>query len=122
MNSVKTISFAQSHNASFLSFLSKFFASEGAEYVRDPLPYSGPNPDSEGEETSIVNMDIAAEDWQSFLPEVPGELIYNILYGQKYSEGKKKILTFKGLSNGLETQLVFRKNGKSWRLVKVNAY
>lgn len=122
MNAIKTISFDQSHNASFLAFLSKFFASDGIEYVRDPLPYSGPNPDSEGEETSIVNTEIAPEDWQGFLPEVPGDVIYNILYGQKYSEGKKKILTFKGLSNGLETQLVFRKKGDMWRLVKLNAY
>lgn len=122
MNSIRHISFSQSQNASFLKFLSTFFEGEGAANVKDPLPYSGPDPEGEGEETSLVNTTIPAEDWKGYLPEVPGDVIYNILYGQEYKAGKKKILTFKGLSNGLETQLVFRKAGKSWQLVKMNAY
>lgn len=122
MNAIKTISFAQNQNASFLSFLSKFFQTDGEGLVKDPLPYSGPDPEGDGEETTTVNADIEPEMWSSFLPEVPGDLIYNILYGQQYKAGKRKILTFKGLSNGLETQLVFQKNGKSWQLAKVNAY
>lgn len=122
MNGIKNIDFSQSQNASFLTFLSKFFQSGGAGCVKSPLPYSGPDPNGEGEETSTVNTKIDASEWSNFIPEIPHGEIYNILYGQKYTAGKKKILSFKGLSNGLETQLVFQKNGKSWTLVKMNAY
>ena len=65
---------------------------------------------------------IPAEEWSTFLPEVPGGMIYNILYGQKYSETNRKILTFRGLSNGVETQLIFKLHGQKWRLEKINAY
>lgn len=122
MCAIKTISFEQSQNAPFLTFLSTFFTTDGEGLVRNPLPYSGPDPEGEGEETATVNTQIEPEQWSSFLPEIPGDLIYNILYGQHYAASKQKILTFKGLSNGLETQLVFHKNGKSWELAKVNAY
>ncbi len=49
-------------------------------------------------------------------------MIYNILYGQKYSASNRRIITFRGLSNGAETQLIFKQNGKDWRLEKVVAY
>lgn len=120
MCAIKRISFSQSVNASFLKFLSRFFESDGNGYIKDPLPYSGPDPN--GEETSIVNTSIPANEWKTFLPEIPGDEIYNILYGQKYKEGTRKILSFKGLSNGLETQLVFKKKKGNWQLVKLNAY
>lgn len=122
MNAIKTIRFAQSQNASFLTFLAKFLQTDGEGMVKNPLPYSGPDPEGDGEETTTVNTNIEPSLWSTFIPEVPGDLIYNILYGQEYKAGKRKILTFKGLSNGLETQFVFQKNGKSWMLVKVNAY
>lgn len=122
MSAIKTISFGQSSNASFLAFLSRFFRTDGEGLVANPLPYSGPDPEGEGEETATVDTKIEPEMWNTFLPEVPGDQIYNILYGQQYKSGKKKILTFKGLSNGLETRLVFQKQGKSWQLAKVDAY
>ena len=40
----------------------------------------------------------------------------------KYGESKKKIPVFRGLSNGIETQLEFRKRGKNWRLERIIAY
>jgi len=42
------------------------------------------------------------------------ELLLNVL--------KYKILSFKGLSNGLETQLIFKRRGGKWRLEKLNAF
>ena len=120
LSAIHNIGFSDSPNASFLKFLPKFFASQGAGKVKDPLPYSGPDPN--GEDTKIINMKIAASEWSGFLPEIPNIVMYNILYGQKYKDGNRKILSFKGLSNGLETQLIFKRRGGKWRLEKLNAF
>lgn len=120
LNQIRNITYDKSYNASFFAFLSRFFANGGKGYVKNPLAYTGPDPN--GEETTTVNTTIPAEEWSSFLPEVPGDMIYNILYGQKYSESDRKILTFRGLANGVETQLIFKHHGKDWRLEKIVAY
>ena len=120
LSAIHNIGFSDSPNASFLKFLPKFFASQGAGKVKDPLPYSGPDPN--GEDTKIINMKIAASEWSGFLPEIPSNVMYNILYGQNYKDGNRKILSFKGLSNGLETQLIFKRRGGKWRLEKLNAF
>lgn len=120
LNQIRTISFKDSYNADFLDFLHRFFISGGKGYVKSTLAYTGPDPN--GEETATVNTTIPAEEWASFLPEIPHDMIYNILYGQKYTKTDHKIVTFRGLSNGAETQLVFKAHGKSWRLEKIIAY
>ena len=120
MNKIRNISFEDSKNASFLNFLQKFFSADGAGMIKDPLPYHGADPN--GEETNIISTTIPASDWSTYLPAVPGDVIYNIIYGQKYGEGNFKILDFKGLSNGLETQLIFKRHKGNWKLVKINAY
>ena len=120
MNKINNIGFAQKYNASFLEFLSKFLANNGRGSIKDPLPYVGIDPS--GETTNKVNTTIPASEWSTYLPEVPKNNIYNILYGQKYGESKKKILVFRGLSNGIETQLEFKNRGKSWRLERIIAY
>ena len=117
---MNNIGFAQKYNASFLEFLSKFLANNGRGNIKDPLPYVGIDPS--GETTNKVNTTIPASEWSTYLPEVPKNNIYNILYGQKYGESKKKILVFRGLSNGIETQLEFKNRGKSWRLERIIAY
>lgn len=120
MKSIRNMSFKDHANASFLTFLNSFFANNGSGAVDEPLRYSGPDPN--GEETSNINTTIPAEEWSTFLPELPQGLIYNIRYGQQYSKNSQKILTFRGLSNGIETQLVFKQRGGKWRMVKINAF
>ena len=120
MEAIKQTSFKDNVNASFLHFLRRFFSVEGAGMIKDPLPYSGPAPN--GEETSHIETTIPAEEWSTFLPTVPKDLIYNILYGQKYGKGNRKILVFRGLSNGIETRLIFKNRHGKWRLEKIKAY
>lgn len=120
MNKIMNLSFEKKKNTSFLNFLKKFFANDGRGSIKNPLPYSGLDPEGEG--TNKVNTTIPASEWSTYLPEVPKNYIYNILYGQKYGEGKKKILVFRGLSNGVETQLEFKQKGNDWRLEKIIAY
>ena len=119
---IDNISYANTGNASFLTFLDKFLSDESSQQqsIENQLPYYGPDPQGE-EENKCVNTEIAASEWRDFLPELPTEVLYNIDYGQTNASSNQKILMFKGIANGLETQLVFKKNGKDWRLVKLNA-
>ena len=48
MERINQISFKDNVNASFLNFLQKFFAANGAGMIRNPLPYSGPDPGQGG--------------------------------------------------------------------------
>ncbi|WP_311560900.1 DUF4348 domain-containing protein [Prevotella bivia] len=120
MSQIRELNFKESYNADFLNFVKVFFKKNGEGMVKNPLPYKGSDPN--GEETNIINTTIPAEEWSTFLPEIPNNVIFNILYGQKYKPGKEKILTFRGLANGLETELIFQNNGKKWQLVKIVAF
>ena len=122
LSEIDNISYAKTGNASFLTFLDKFLSDEGSQQhsIENPLPYYGPDPEG-GEENKCVNAEIAASEWRDFLPELPSDVLYNIDYGQTNASSNQKILMFKGIANGLETQLVFKKNGHDWRLVKLNA-
>lgn len=115
----KTVGLDGSANASFLSFLQDFFANpQETRHVENPLPYYGPDP--EEEDSKYIHTNIPAESWAEYIPEVPNQQMYNILYGQQNGSGNDKILLFKGIANGLETQLKFRNAGGEWKLVGIS--
>ena len=118
MTRVVNETLAQSKNASFLNFYSKFVADTAFQVrsINDPLDFTGPNPD---DDFSTMSGILAPEQWLSFAPELPGATIYNILYGQKYSESNQKIFVIRGIANGLETELTFRRKGGHWKLMKL---
>lgn len=109
---------AKSKNASFLQFYSRFVADTAFQIrsINDPLDFTGPNPD---DDFSTMSGILAPEQWPSFAPELPHSVIYNILYGQKYSESNQKIFVIRGIANGLETDLTFRRKGGRWKLTKL---
>ena len=39
--------------------------------------------------------------------------------GQKYTEGTQKIFVMRGIANGMEMQLTFKKIGGKWKLTKL---
>lgn len=86
--------------------------------MNSPLKYYGPDPEDDG--GKFVNIQIPAESWSEYLPEIPNECIYNILYGQQNDKSSEKIFLFKGIANGLETQLKFRNMGGEWKLVSIS--
>ena len=118
MTSVVNTSMHNSQNASFLAFYHKFVNDTTFQVasINDPLQFTGPNPDDD-----FGSMDgiLAPEQWLSFAPELPHSTIYNILYGQKYSESNQKIFVIRGIANGLETELTFRRKGRHWKLMKL---
>lgn len=121
LTEVRNVDIEESANASFLTFLQRFFTEPEfqTESVSEPLSYHGPDPEGE-DDAEYVDVSIPAASWSDYLPEMPDSIIYNILYGQKYAGGDERIFMFKGISNGLETELVFRRSDDGWKLVKIN--
>lgn len=111
-------SISDSKNASFLNFYQRFSTDTAFQNrsINNPLTFTGPDPDNDfGNQTGVIDP----WQWPTFAPQLPTGLIYNILYGQKYTESNQKIFVIRGIANGFETQLVFRKKKGHWKLVKL---
>ena len=106
-------------NASFLKFYGKFATDSTfqAEHLHNPVKFIGPDPD---DDFSTMTGDIEPETWPAFAPKLPSSMIYNIIYGQKYNESNQKIFVIRGIANGLETELTFKRIGGKWMLTKLN--
>ncbi|CDD20359.1 putative lipoprotein [Prevotella sp. CAG:732] len=106
-------------NASFLKFYGKFATDSTfqAEHLHNPVKFVGPDPD---DDFSTMTGDIEPETWPAFAPKLPSSMIYNIIYGQKYNKSNQKIFVIRGIANGLETELTFKRIGGKWMLTKLN--
>lgn len=89
LTSVHTNDMVQNTNASFLAFYQKFASDPSfqIESLNNPVMFTGPDPD---DDFSTMTGEIAPETWPAFAPELPSDFIYNIMYGQKYTEGNQK--------------------------------
>lgn len=116
---VNTGAMYQNNNASFLNFYQKFATDSAyqARHLDNPIHFSGPDPD---DDFSTMTGDIAPETWPAFAPELPSGFIYNIMYGQKYTQSNQKIFVMRGIANGMEMELTFRRHGKEWKLTKLS--
>ena len=106
-------------NASFLKFYGKFATDSAfqAEHLHNPVKFVGPDPD---DDFSTMSGDIEPETWPAFAPQLPHGMIYNIIYGQKYAESNQKIFVIRGIANGMETILTFKRVHGEWMLTKLN--
>ena len=106
-------------NASFLRFY-KVFASDSTfqiEHIHDPVKFIGPDPDND---FSTMTGEIIPEQWPAFAPKFPQGMIYNIIYGQKYTESNQKVFVIRGIANGLEQEFTFRRIRGRWMLMKMS--
>lgn len=106
-------------NASFLKFYGRFATDSAfqAEHLHNPVKFVGPDPD---DDFSTMSGDIEPETWPAFAPQLPHGMIYNIIYGQKYAESNQKIFVIRGIANGMETILTFKRIHGKWMLIKLN--
>lgn len=106
-------------NASFLAFYQKFATDFDfqIESLNNPVMFTGPDPD---DDFSTMTGEIAPETWPAFAPELPSGFIYNIMYGQKYVEGNQKIFVMRGIANGMEMELTFRRIDGTWKLMSLS--
>ena len=119
LTSVHTNDMVQNTNASFLAFYQKFASDPSfqIESLNNPVMFTGPDPD---DVFSTMTGEIAPETWPAFAPELPSDFIYNIMYGQKYTEGNQKIFVMRGIANGMEMQLTFKRMDGKWKLTSLS--
>ena len=108
----------ENKNASFLKFYDKFATDTAFQnrHVNDPVVFTGPDPD---DDFSTMTGTIEPWQWPSFAPELPHGFIYNIIYGQKYTESTQKIFVLRGIANGFETEKKKKKKNGQWKLIKL---
>lgn len=119
LTSINYLPIHATHNASFLKFYDKF-ATDSAfqiEHLNNPVKFSGPDPD---DDFGTMTGEIDPETWPAFAPQLPHGMIYNIIYGQNHTESNRKIFIIRGIANGLETELIFRREHGEWKLMKLN--
>lgn len=119
LTSIRTNDMVHNTNASFLVFYQKFASDPEfqLESLNNPVMFTGPDPD---DDFSTMTGEIAPETWPAFAPELPSGFIYNIMYGQKYREGNQKIFVMRGIANGMEMQLTFKRIDGEWKLTSLS--
>ena len=108
----------QNVNASFLKFYQKF-ASDSAFQVKslnETVQFVVPDPD---DDFNMMEGVITADTWEAFAPTLPAKSIYNVIYGKPQEEGNNKIFLLRGVANGLELELRFKRAGDKWLLMKM---
>lgn len=108
-----------STNASFLTFYQRFATDSAYQiaHVSDLVQFTGPDPD---DDFSTMEGVLTPETWPAFAPELPTHTLYNVIYGTPRHGGNTKILLFRGISNGLEMRLTFRRQGGKWLLTSLS--
>ncbi len=106
------------NNASFLTFYENFATDDDFQLssLNDPVMFTGPDPD---DDFSMMTGEIAPETWFAFAPDLPDDVLYNITYGQEYTEGDKKVFVIRGIANGLEIELFFKRILGDWKLEEI---
>ena len=62
---------------------------------------------------------LTPDTWPAFAPELPRDMIYNIIYGNTTTQGNQKIFVIRGIANGLEMELTFKKTDGKWMLTRL---
>jgi len=110
---------SESKNASFLMFYEQFSKNEDgyqAKHLSESVNFVGPDPDDDfGRMEGVITPDT----WEAFAPDLPSNMIYNIVYGEPQKETGRKIFVLRGIANGLELELTFKHEGGKWKLTKI---
>ncbi len=118
LTEIQTIPISASNNASFLEFYSRFSTDTEfqEESLAESIQFEGPDPDDD-----FARMDgvITPDTWEAFAPELPKQMIYNIIYGKPRPEGNRKVFVLRGIANGMELEMTFQRKGGEWRLYKL---
>lgn len=108
-------------NADFLKFYDRFSRDSAYQVasMADEVEFTAPDPENDFKSINGIMM---PQQWPDFKPAlIPKDKIYNIIYGQKYTESRRKLFVIRGISNSLEIEMYFKKTGGHWRLIKFNA-
>lgn len=109
---------SENADASFLTFYKRFVTDSvfQVQSLNETVEFVGPDPD---DEYNMMEGVITADTWEAFAPTLPSKSIYNIVYGKPEAEGNAKIFLLRGVANGMEMELRFKKVKGKWLLMKM---
>ncbi len=119
LTAINTIPISKSNNASFLTFYHQFATDPEfqMEHLASEVKFVGQDPD---DDFSMMEGIITPDTWGAFAPELPKKMIYNIIYGRPKKEGNTKLFVLRGIANGLEVEMSFKRKDGKWMLTKLN--
>lgn len=99
----------------FLAFYEKFATDSvyQREHVSPQLNFITFDPD---DEFKTVDFNITVDQWFAYRPKLPVHTLTQVNYGQNAAGLEKKIVNFRGSSNGFNNTLVFERKNESWQL------
>jgi hypothetical protein len=118
MTSINVTPISENANASFLNFYQKFVTDSvfQLESINETVQFVGPDPD---DDFAMMEGVITPDTWEAFAPTLPVKVLYNVVYGKPKAANKEMIFLMKGVANGLEVELRFKKVGNKWLLMKM---
>jgi len=119
LTSIVNQGIGQNPNASFLNFYNRFANDTTFQIasLNNPVKFTGQDPD---DDFATMTGEIAPETWLAFAPtDMPRGIIYNIMYGEKSVASNEKIFCLRGIANGQEMEMTFKKIGGNWKLTKL---
>ena len=118
LREIKVTPIQSDANASFLAFYQRFVNDTAFQVksISETVDFVGPDPD---DDFNMMEGVITPDTWEAFAPTLPHKTLYNIIYGNPQEEGNQKIYLLRGVANGLEMELRFKKEGGRWMLKKL---
>ena len=118
LREVREMAISENMNASFLDFYLHFVSDKAYQVksLNSMVTFVGPDPD---DDFNVMEGIITPDTWEAFAPQLPSKVLYNIIYGQPESVGSEKIFILRGIANGLEMELRFRRVNNRWLLMKM---
>ena len=118
LREIKVTPLQSDANASFLAFYQRFVNDTAFQVksISETVDFVGPDPD---DDFNMMEGVITPDTWEAFAHTLPHKTLYNIIYGKPQEEGNQKIYLLRGVANGLEMELRFKKEGGRWMLKKL---
>ena len=115
---IREMAISENRNASFLDFYLHFVSDMAFQLksLNSMVKFVGPDPD---DDFNMMEGIITPDTWEAFAPQLPSKVLYNIIYGQPEPVGNEKIFILRGIANGQEMELRFKKVNSRWLLMKM---
>lgn len=119
LHEVRWQSMPHNPNAQFLSFYKKFVDDSLFQYksLANQIEFSGPDPE---DDFSTIEGVITPDFWEGFRPDMPSDLVYNIVYGMQNPAATQKIMLIRGIANGMEVEMYFHLQRGHWKLTRLS--
>ena len=118
LREVREMPISENRNASFINFYLHFVSDMDYQVksLNSTVTFVGPDPD---DDFNAMEGIITPDTWEAFAPHLPSKLLYNIIYGLPEPVSNQKIFILRGIANGQEMELRFKKLNNRWLLMKM---